>query len=474
MYEIPSEFFFELHHSRPRFKKDKENVFGNMAFSIVELDGTTTKYFKKNIDIAIRNISGNEKVVPKTIDNWRTEITTLFSMKQQLDDGKVYATDITKELANTSNLKRFFLRAMLTFQYPGGFLTSRKIKRIVEANIVFNPLLWLSHFFTSSKASNGLYITELEFCYCVLNDLRVTSRHEEISLTYDRILENRKKNVGYNRVGDKKRSAGDILDYCVLAGILYEDKSKRFQVKESAIPLLQFFKSNHVLFKNYSNTNEPLEINNLKNTWINFVNNTSRDLLQKFSMENNISLDNDFMEDANSDQLEPDDVNFDYKELKLENLNRLYVQISSKELGDKGELLAQIHEKLYLRKTGHHAVGKRVKRIPDHLAVGYDILSRKSDATMRQIEVKTTMSQKETFIHKIHLTENEWCAAKSHGARYYIYRIAISDNEKKLRIIKDPYSLYEKKKIKVHERDGVDLTFDNTCYEEVELLEYRS
>lgn len=471
MYEIPSEFFFELHHPRPRFKKDRENVFGNMAFSIAELDGTTTKYFRKNIDIAIENISGNKK--PKTIDNWRTEITTLFSMKQELD-GKVYATDITKELANTSNLKRFFLRAMLTFQYPGGFLKNRTIKNIVEADIIFNPLLWLSNFFTSSNASNDLYITDLEFCYCVLNDLRVTSRHEKISSTYDRILENRKENIGYNRSGDKKRSAGDILDYSVLAGILYKDKLKRFRVKESAIPLLQFFNSNYSLFKSYADINELSEIDNLKNTWIDFVNNTSKNLLLKFSMENNISSDNDFMEDANSDQLEPDDINSDYRELKLENLSRLYVQISSKEIGDKGELLAQIHEKLYLRKAGHHGIGKRVKRIPNHLAVGYDILSRKSDATMRQIEVKTTMSQKETFIHKVHLTENEWFAAKSHRARYYIYRIAISDNEKKLCIIKDPYSLYEKNKIKVHERDGVDLTFDNTCYEEVELLEYRA
>lgn len=466
MYKIPSEFLYELHHPRPRFKKNRENVFGNMAFSIAELDGKPITTFKDEIDIAIRNISGNEDIVQKTVDNWRTEITTLFSMKQELN-GKVYATDLTKELANSTNLTRFFLRAMITFQYPGGFLKSHEIKKIVEAKILFNPLLWLSKFFTLNDISSEFYITELEFCHCVLNDMRVTSIHEDISLTYNRISMNRRDNVYYNTNSDTKRSAGDILDYCVLAGVLYRGKGKTYLVKKDALPLLNFFKNNYKLFTSYTNTTELSEITNLRNLWINFVNVVSEDILISFSDENVDVIDNTNLED-----LEIDNVSLDYKQLNYQSLKKLSVQISNKDIGNKGELLALIHEKLFLINGGYNKLFKRVKQIPDKYAVGYDILSRNYDATMKQIEVKTTNSEYDVIIHRIHLTDNEWSAAESHGTRYFIYRISLSGEKIKLWIIHNPYDLYKKNMIRVYEREGVDLTFNSACYEEVDLLRY--
>mgnify|MGYP001950340406 CR=1 FL=1 len=104
MYTIPADYFFRLHHVRPRFKKNIENVLAYM----VELDGLKNKKFKDEMSEAIRSFSGNEDYADKTIQNWRTEISALFSMIKAVED-KTFATDIAKELADTSNLRRFFL-----------------------------------------------------------------------------------------------------------------------------------------------------------------------------------------------------------------------------------------------------------------------------------------------------------------------------------------------------------------------------
>ena len=129
MYQIPPEFYYRLHHPRPRFKNNIENVLGYMAFSIAELDGKDEATFNANISQSIRNFSGNASLAEKTVQNWRTEISALFSMVQ-VSYGRVYATDLSKELADTSNLRKFFLRTVMTFQYPGGFLKSNQIKEI--------------------------------------------------------------------------------------------------------------------------------------------------------------------------------------------------------------------------------------------------------------------------------------------------------------------------------------------------------
>jgi hypothetical protein len=51
-----------------------------------------------------------------------------------------------------------------------------------------------------------------------------------------------------------------------------------------------------------------------------------------------------------------------------------------------------------------------VQFIPTQFAMGFDIYSRELDATMRHIEVKTTVSQKDFTVNRVHLTPNEWAA----------------------------------------------------------------
>ena len=73
MYEVPAKFYQRLHHPRPRFKLNIENVLGYMAFSIAELDGEIETVFKEKILLAISEFPGNSGREKKTWQNWYTE-----------------------------------------------------------------------------------------------------------------------------------------------------------------------------------------------------------------------------------------------------------------------------------------------------------------------------------------------------------------------------------------------------------------
>ncbi|WP_219410266.1 protein NO VEIN domain-containing protein [Proteus terrae] len=438
MYKIPQQFYQRLHHPRPRFKSNIENVLGYMAFSIVGLDGTDKSNFKKSIVTSIQNFPGNANLTIKTLNNWRTEITALFSMINYYNN-KVVATDLSKELADTTNLREFFLRFVSTFQYPGGFLKSNEIEKIINSKIQFHPLLWLSLYFTNLRDKDDRYITDIEFCHCVLNDLRVTRDHEDISITIERIMYNRKHSETYESSGDIKRYALDILDYCVLAGLLLKDYNGKYFSPETSLAFFDFFKKNISLFNDYKKNFSIQEIENVKCSWIEYVNNYSASLLKEYNLFLN----------------------------KKSNNVQIY---NTKEIGDNGEALILEHEKIWLVENNRPELSKLVKHIPTQFAMGYDIQSRELDATMRHIEVKTTISQNDFTVNRVHLTPNEWSAAESHRERYFIYRVQISDKNYSLWILQDPVGLYKADKLKMIPRNGADIFFNDSCYKQVELL----
>ncbi len=440
MFQIPDIYFYRLHHPRPRFKNNIENILGYMAFSIAELDGLQEKEFIERLLEAIHNFRGNEKLVKKTINNWRTEISAIFSMIL-VENKCVLATDLTKKLADTMNLREFFLRILCTFQYPAGFLKNHEIKKIVEANILFHPLLWISKFFTSNIPIEEKYLTDVEFCHCVLNDLRVSRDHEDISITIKRIILNRANNVNYVNYGDIKRYALDLLDYCVLAGILIKDYNGKYFLKEDSLEFLKFFSANAYIFNEYTSNLSLSDIEQKKTNWIKYVNNNSSLLLAKFQ----------------------DSI----KEIDEESIS-----FSTKDIGDRGEALIVAHEKIWLLNNDRSDLSRLVQLMPTKFSVGYDVLSRELDATMKHIEVKTTVSLKDFTVNRIHLTPNEWAAAESFRERYYIYRIQLSEKSLKLWIIQNPVGLYKNDMLKMVPRNGADLFFDETCYKEVTLLRY--
>lgn len=143
---------------------------------------------------------------------------------------------------------------------------------------------------------------------------------------------------------------------------------------------------------------------------------------------------------------------------------------TTKDIGDIGEGLVHGHECMRIKLGGREDLIHLIKRIPTQFAVGYDISSVELDERKRYIEVKTTISSKPLHFNRIHLTKNEWNTASSTHDRYYIYRLLLSKNERKLFLLQDPVGLYKKDKIEMVPGNGADITFDPSKVGEFEEL----
>ena len=135
-------------------------------------------------------------------------------------------------------------------------------------------------------------------------------------------------------------------------------------------------------------------------------------------------------------------------------------KVSTKDIGDIGEGLVHGHECMRVKNGGREDLIHLIKRIPTQFAVGYDISSVELDERKRYIEVKTTISSKPLHFNRIHLTKNEWNTAASTHDRYFVYRLLLSKNERKLFLLQDPVGLYKNDLIDMIPADGADITFN--------------
>ena len=85
-YEIPEEYYFRLHHVRPRFKGDIENVLIYVAEEIAKVGEQPTADFVSVLNNALFRYPGNAHRELKTINNWRTEISALFGFIEHGDE----------------------------------------------------------------------------------------------------------------------------------------------------------------------------------------------------------------------------------------------------------------------------------------------------------------------------------------------------------------------------------------------------
>ena len=81
LYRTPEEFFFRIHHVRPRFKLDVESVLLFVCQRISNLEKQPSSLYDAELYKMIRSYPGNYEKAPKTIHNWRTEISALFGLE---------------------------------------------------------------------------------------------------------------------------------------------------------------------------------------------------------------------------------------------------------------------------------------------------------------------------------------------------------------------------------------------------------
>jgi hypothetical protein len=465
-YKIPSEYEFRIHHCRPRFKGNVENVLIYMATEITRIGSGPRDEFNNSLNNAIRCFPGNAASTLKTINNWRTEISSLFGLFYEDDNKYNHAMLRAKELADSNDLVQFFKQFMFYFQYPGAHIKSERVLEQIEMGVHFKPAQYILKVLDQAEKDTGKRcgITKAEACYCILNDLRCTRDNEDVRNVWQRIMQNREMGTEYEAIGDVIRYAGDILDYMQLGNLLTSYNNKEFFLNHNENETIIKFINSTEWFSGYDalirkKAGSLTAINNCRCSWFEYVNQEGKDT--------------DFSTDITA-YITPEPTEVVTEQVAkfrsyFEKLSTLD-ELKTKDIGDIGESLVHGHECERLKIGGRIDLVHLVMKIPTELGVGYDISSRELDATLRNIEVKTTISSKPIMFNKIHLTPNEWQAAKSYSNRYWIYRLMVSKQSIKLFIMCNPVELFKKDLIDIAARDGMEITFKEQAGRYEELL----
>ena len=467
-YEIPPQYYFRLHHSRPRFKTDVESVLLFVAESIRSVGVREQRHFASDVNAILRTYPGNASKSAKTINNWRTEIAALFSMVRTANEHSQPSRNAIR-LADSGDLVEFFRSFVLTFQYPGGHVKPQTVADMLNHGVKFHPGKFIIRLLQHGNLQSGkpFGVTPGELTHLVFNDLRVTANHQRSHAdVYGEVVGNRRAGVRYDETGDVVRYAGDVLDYMVLAGLLeHRPVNNRFYIRPQGAIVADAIATNAQMFSGYRDLYgkrvQASDVSGDAVMWCDFVN-------QNFS----VIADFDAFEEL---------VAGDFAAEAPKNYEAILGQLteldptSAKEIGRVGEAAAILHEQNRLTACGRGDLASKVKKIPDHLGVGYDIASFECESTAdfysrRQVEVKTTRSHSRSLKWFIKLTPPEWSAAESMGEHYFVYRILISDDGMRMFVIRNLFGKYMARLIRMTPRDGAEIAFSEDAGEWVEML----
>lgn len=465
VYKVPSKYYFRIHHVRPRFKDDIESVLFFMANKICKIGTEPKREFKDALNSEIYKYPGNADKALKTINNWRTEISSLFGFF--IDDGKnVIPGKIARMLSEDGDIPEMFNYFLYKFQYPGAHIKVQAIQEQIEHHVKFQPAKYILNVLKEAKrvTPDEAYISVAECTHCIFNDLRCTNiNHEDYSITWKRIITNRRQKTFYDTKGDVTRYAKDILDYMNKAGLLNESNGSYYNNDLAEKTIAKIRDNNHsfnlydsMIVKGKADTDN---INQQKTKWFEYVNDID-----------NIQLATDVFAYMNRTLDKYNKAKENIEKSIVENLTYQ----NTKQIGDQGEGLVYKFETDYVVKHNRQDLKHLITFIPTQLAVGYDFNSIEPSTELRRfIEVKTTISSSPLVINSFHMTPNEVRTARTVRQHYFIYRLKVMKNRQPLlTIIKDPISLVEKGEIDgdlTDMSDGLDINYNPQKFKEVSI-----
>lgn len=465
LYQIPEEYYFRVHHPRPRFKNNIENVLIYMATEIVKIGELEARAFKQELNNAIRLYPGNYLKAAKTINNWRTEIDALFCFIEE-EGNYLKPSRRANEFATSQDLVKFFKLFCYFYQLPGGFIKPERNLDCIKNNIDFRPACYIVQMLSGAEISSGARagLSKAEATHCIFNDLRVTRDHRSTASTWALIVNNRESGKEYDNTGDVIRYAGDILDYMEKANLIVRRPDGKYYLNPNEGLAHKRFLEPDEGFDYYSKLGEHFSIRNIKlmeNDWVRYFN---QDISDEYFDTDLLAL----LAETEEQYTKYENIIKDIEDI-LQTADP--GQITAKAIGDIGENLTYAHEINRITMEGRPDLAHLVVLIPDNFSIGYDIKSVEFDERQRFIEVKTTLSPQAVQFNRFHLTTNEWNAAKTQKDRYYVYRLLVSKGQLRLVLIQDPVGLFLESKITGTPRNGMDFIFDpSMCGEEVELL----
>jgi len=467
MYTIPTEYYQRIHHSRPRFKNNQEEVLIYIATEISKLNEMPKNEFKTQVDNAIKLFPGNSNKTAKTIANWRTEISSFFGLIQRTDNDQNYLpSTMAIKLAEEQDLIQFYKYFLFYFQYPGGHLKPQENKKLIESNISFKPAQYILKVLEHGEASTGkrFYLNKAETTHCIFNDLRVSRDNRNPQEVVDLILNNRSFDLDYDWNGDIIRYAGDIIDYMCIADLLKTYDGQKYYINHDEKEAIASFISKEIeceVYKPFYSMDEIIvnDLTKLIPAWFDYVNIDLKTDLFKTDLYKYLGIEESSYQELVKDAMD------DFKQKIADN-----VKMKTKDIGDFGEGLILGHEKMKTKKGGREDLLHLIQKIPTQFAVGYDIQSVELNEMKKYIEVKTTVSSKKINFFNFHLTPNEWNVASTVKDSYYVYRLAITRAGTDLYLLQNPVDLYKKDLISMTPRDGADIKFNENISQREELL----
>jgi hypothetical protein len=461
VYEVPANYYLRLHHSRPRFKSDVESVLLFVAEAISGQDHQPDLKFKSSLNRIIRTFPGNATRSDKTINNWRTEISSLFAFVRS--DGEWSSpTNVAKNLASSGDLVALFRNWCVTFQYPGGHLKPHVSADLISHGVRFSPAVFLLRLLASCQErverGQSFGLTAPEVAHLVFNDIRVTGTQEygpdEVA---EALLENRRRQVAYDATGDTVRYAKDVLDYMVLAQLLnYRPANATFSLRPQSQSAAQNIVAQHQPFtgydKLYGSVPDPGDVAAKSAAWVDYVNQPREFLFDESLREPDVAAEESTGTSSAAAVI-----------ALLDGIQRA-MDGTTADIGRFGEQLTIVHERERLRRLGRRDLAQLVRKIPESMAAGYDVKS--FDGVLldgfdldRLIEVKTTRSARKDLQNFFTMTPNEWSVARTSRDAYFVYRIFITPEGVDMFVLRNPYQLDADGLISMEPRRGAEIRY---------------
>lgn len=386
------------------------------------------RFEKKEFMKCIQRDVGNFYALKdKSIKNRCTEMLTLFGLTVTSDDGIVQPSQRCALLSASQDFPMFFQSFCHKFQFPSCLNAAKETQRQLEHDVQFAPAAFILQVLQKGVAKYGetFSVNAKEVSHLMFNDLDVTTGKKGPTQVLDALMTLRHRGVHYEGGSKWVQHGREFLGYMQLAGLLTENMGQ-FSLHRAAQKSTQYQSMRDDFF---TVPKEYLESKTMKKktvlAWQEWYGAVSEEEQKQFA--------------ASAEAL--DDVLED-EELPAESEPVEGRDESTKVLGDIGERIVLKYEKDEMGKVRPDKV-TIIRRVSGEPTLGYDIQSLETtDVRVRKlIEVKTTrriFAPSAEIITYFGMSSNQWEAAQHYGEHYYIYRVFLLANEKKIYIVQNP------------------------------------
>jgi len=455
-YQTPDEYRLDLHFPRSRFNTELEDKLLLLTSKMVQLGNLPKNEFKAEINEYLSELNV-KKLKIKTIDNHRTEMTSLFGLIKQRNN-EVIIGNRTILLVETQDVPRFFKSVCNRFQYPNGINKIQFIDDYVRAGIRFKPAQYLIKLLRAGNQKTGkiFAVTAKEVAHLIFNDTRVTIDQETPETRIDLFLELRANRILCDGTGDVIRYARDFLNFMVAANLLIEF-NKRYFLNNREKAALDFIANDQTFFDDFNLAKqgavvERQEIKDVLDDWDDFY--ADADFEEEEALKTTLSAfsQNTVEITDENNNTETVTTGIELPTGVLETIGEQEAEgLTTKQIGDEGEAIVYNLEKQRVTAERPDLLGL-VRIVSNDSSLGFDIQSVLDTGVKKYIEVKTTKRSFEPDFNTTSffgISSNAWETAKQFGDRYFIARVIIAREKISVFVIQNPYQRFEEEKIRL-------------------------